>query len=86
MIADEKTDSMNREIGILEEIDDKYFILKSENDYLYKIDISYLPEAETGDRLIIVYKDKTLIEKNTYSVTPATIYPLIKKIVPIPVK
>ena len=79
-----ETDPLNREIGTLEEIDEKYFILKSENGYLFRIDISYLPKAVAGDRLVIVYKDKTLVEQNTYTVKPSTIYPLLKEIRPVP--
>lgn len=78
----EDTSGVNGEVGQIKNVNDKYFVFESTNGELYKIELSYFPNAAVGDKLAIYYTDRKQIDNNTFSIEPINIQRLHLKAVP----
>ena len=77
---------MNIEQCKLDKINEKDFILEDVDGNLYRIDISFLPDAKVGDGIEITYKEKKLLKDDTYEIEPEKISKMDLSVRPFPKK
>ena len=82
----QETTEISTEYCKLNRINEKDFILESSDGNLYRIDISFLPDAKVGDGIEISYKEKKLLKDNTYKIEPEKISKMDLIVRPAPAK
>ena len=86
LLSIQETTEMNIEQCKLDKINEKDFILEDVDGNLYRIDISFLPDAKVGDGSEITYKEKKLLKDDTYEIEPEKISKMDLSVRPLPKK
>lgn len=86
LLSIQETTEMNIEQCKLDKINEKDFILEDVDGNLYRIDISFLPDAKVGDGIEITYKEKKLLKDDTYEIEPEKISKMDLSVRPFPKK